>query len=148
MIKPIQLHNTFIGKGESTTRTILQTVLNLSYRETSEFLTPGIYSQISLPSLLNSNYQQNLDEIHKKSSVDFVVVTNRKQILAVYVNGIDHNGSLKSQRDSVRYSMLGKSGITVVVIPIYECQNIFQEKINYLSFLEICNILRIAGVKV
>jgi len=148
MLRPIQLHNTFIGKGEHSTKTILQTVLNLQDRETSEFPTPGIYSQISLPSLLNSDYIQNLDEIHKKSSVDFVIVTNRKQILAVYVNGADHNGFLKSQRDSVRYSMLGKSGITVVVIPIYECKNIFQEKINYLSFLEICNMLYMAEVKV
>ena len=147
MIRPIQLHNTFIGKGESTTKTILQTVLNLQEREVTEFPTPGIYSQISFPSLLNDSCRQNLDDIHRKSSVDFVLVTNRKQILAVYVNGKDHNGTIKSKRDSVRYSLLEQSKIIVVVIPSYECKNIFSEKLNYLSFLEVCSMLNIAGVK-
>jgi|APSaa5957512535_1039671.scaffolds.fasta_scaffold00674_11 hypothetical protein len=147
MIKPFQLHNTFIGKGEATTKTILQTVLNLQDREVQEFPTPGIYSQISFPSLLNNNCKENLGEIHRKSSVDFVVVTNKKQILAVYVNGKDHNGTIKSKRDSIRYSLLQKSKIIVVVIPSYECKNIFLEKLNYLSFLEICSMLQLAGVK-
>jgi len=147
-IKPIQLHNTFIGKGESTTKTILQIVLNVQERKIIEFPSPGVYSQISLPSLLNDDCNQNLDEIHKKSSVDFVVITNRKQILAVYVNGEDHNGEIKSKRDSIRYSMLEKSNIIIVKIPNYECKNIFSEKLNYLSFLEICHMLNLAGVKV
>ena len=97
--------------------------------------------------MLNSNCKKNLDDIHRKSSVDFVVVTNKKQILAVYVNGKDHNGTIKSKRDSVRYSLLQKSMILVVVIPSYECKNIFLEKLNYLSFLEVCNMLNLAGVK-
>lgn len=147
MIHPVQLQNTFIGKGEATTKTILQTVLNLQEREIAEFPTPGIYSQISFPSLLNSDCKNNLDDIHKKSSFDFVIVTNRKQILTVYVNGKDHNGTLKSKRDSVRYSLLQKSKILVVIIPSYECKNIFSEKLNYLSFLEICSMLKVAGVK-
>ena len=147
MIKPFQLHNTFIGKGEATTKTILQTILNLQDRKIQEFPTPGIYSQISFPSLLNNNCKENLGEIHKKSSVDLLVVTNKKQILAVYVNGQDHNGEIKSQRDSIRYSLLQQSKITVVKIPNYECVNVFLEKTNYLSFLEVCSMLYSAGVK-
>ena len=147
MIQPIQLNHTFIGKGENTTKTILQTVLNLQDREIQEFPTPGIYSQISFPSLLNSDSIENLDEIHRKSSVDLLVVTNKKQILAVYVNGQDHNGEIKSQRDSIRYSLLQQSKIIVVKIPNYECVNVFLEKTNYLSFLEVCSMLYSAGVK-
>lgn len=147
MIHPVQLHNTFIGKGEATTKTILQTVLNLQEREITEFPSPGIYSQISFPSLLNNNCKQNLDEIHRRSSVDFMVITNKKQILAVYVNGKDHNGIIKSKRDSIRYSLLQQSKVLVVIIPNYECRNVFSEKLNYLSFLEVCSMLRIAGVK-
>ena len=54
---------------------------------------------------------------------------------------------LFTKRDALRYSMLEKSNIIVVKIPNYECKNIFKEKINYLSFLEVCNMLYIVGVK-
>lgn len=74
MIRPtIQLHNTIIGQGESTTKTILQTVLNLQDKETKEFPTPEIYSQISFPSLLNHNYKQDHTRInqHKQQQHHF-----------------------------------------------------------------------------
>ncbi len=87
-------------------------------------------TQVPFKDLLSSEfYEDGLSERQKKESVDIVVWTLFGAI-CVRVNGGDHTGVLKSQRDSVQKKMLEWSGHKVVDLWFYDCPTLFKEELN------------------
>ena len=135
-----------IGAGEDTAYNIIKFAFNLESRLIREFPKPGIYRQMSIMKMLKDRIKKEIhfsDEF-KKHTVDIVICTDKKQIIAVYVNGYDHNGSLKSSRDSTKYDYLAMSKITTIILRKSECPQLFKENHNYISILEVCNAFAIS----
>ena len=140
-------NNQLIGAGEDTAYSILGFIFKLPGRKNSEFPEQGIYRQFPVMRLLKKKIIDEIgfSEEFKKHSVDIVVSTG-KQIIAIYVNGKDHNGILKSFRDSVKYDYLEMSGVKKVILRKSECKEMFKDLHNYKSILQICNGLETSGV--
>lgn len=135
-----------IGAGEDTAYNIIQFAFGLESRLTREFPKPGIYRQMSIMKLLKNRIKKEIhfsDEF-KKHTVDIVICTDKKQIIAIYVNGYDHNGYLKSSRDSTKYDYLAMSKVITVILRKSECPELFREHRNYISILEVCNAFAVS----
>lgn len=110
-----------IGKGE---KTVLSVVKEL-FGENAYYQT-----QIQFKDLLSEEfYAEGLSERQKKESVDIVIWT-LFDCVCVRVNGGDHTGVLKSQRDTVQKKMLEWSGNIVIDVWFYDCPTVFKEKLN------------------
>lgn len=142
-------YGNLIGAGEDTAFAILQFVFQLYHKDNNEFPIPGIYRQLSIMKLLDSKITNEIkfSKEFQRHAVDLVIVTPRKNIIAVYVNGCDHNGSIKSSRDALRHHYLQESKVATVILRKNECQELFKEKLNYESTLQVCNGLKTAEVK-
>jgi len=137
-----------IGAGEDTAYSILGFAFSLPPRKNAEFPEFGIYRQLNIMNLISKKISKeiNLSEEFKKHNIDIVISTG-KQIIAVYINGNDHNGILKSKRDSLKYDYLQQSNVNVVILRKSECKELFCERKNYLSILEVCNGLSTSKIK-
>lgn len=74
-------------------------------------------------------YEEGLSERQKKESVD-IVIWALFGCICVRVNGGDHTGILKSQRDTVQKKMLEWSGNKVVDVWFHDCPTVFKEQLN------------------
>jgi len=125
-----------IGKGEVTAVKILENIFGDCI---------FIRTQMQLKDLLSSEfYEDGLSERQKKETID-ITVYNGFQPLCVRVQGQDHTGVLKSQRDDVQKKMLEWSGNTVVDLWFHDCPILFKEKLNDESTKEVSDALKWAG---
>ena len=126
-----------IGKGEKTTVEILRDLLDNSHYY--------IATQVPFKTLLSHEfYEDGLSERQQKESVD-IVVYNGFQPLCIRVQGKDHTGILKSQRDLVQQKMLEWSGNIVVDLWFHDCTDLFKEKLNDNSIKEVVDALKWAN---
>jgi len=125
-----------IGKGEITTIEILREIFGDSI---------FIKTQSPLKELLSHEfYSEGLSERQQKETID-ITVYNGFQPLCIRVQGKDHTGILKSQRDSVQKKMLEWSGNIVIDLWFHDCPELFKEKLNDSSRKEVIDSLKWAN---
>jgi len=142
--------SSFIGKGERTVVEVLKMITKLHescipYLRLG-FQSPAIYTQVSMSNLLKPSLFEQLDPPHQKSSVDVVLLTPKQHIVCYRIQGKGHQGLHKAKFDVVQKKFLEDAGCYVVDIHIWECSNVFQEKINFMSFFEITDAMRRAAL--
>lgn len=83
-------------------------------------------------------------ERQRKETIDIVMYWNHQK-LAVRIQ--NEKGTQKMKCETTQSWELKNAGYTVVDIHEYECENVFKELKNYITYLEIFSALFRAGVK-
>lgn len=83
-------------------------------------------------------------ERQKKETVDIVMYWNHQKI-AVRVQ--NEKGELKMKSEITQSWELNNSEFLIADISEYECENVFKEQKNYITYLEIFSALYRAGLK-
>jgi hypothetical protein len=125
-----------IGAGEDTAVSILNDI----FKDGSK-----IIPQYPLIKILTEEYRDSLPESYLKHKVDIMVFTADKKI-AVRVQGKDHEGILKSARDTVQKKLLEWNGCVVVDLTWMECPYLFKEQKDENSYLEVMNAFKNSGL--
>jgi len=127
----------FIGKGE---RSALKILIELIGEE-------GDYkTQYPFKNLMRGDYVDTLSDRQTKETLDIVVFQDSKETIVIRVQGGDHTGILKSARDTVQKKMLEWNGCKVIDLWYYECPQLWKEKVNEASRLEVKTALLDAGL--
>lgn len=148
MISVRHKFDSHIGAGEVAAARVLGRLFGVPERVAADWPEPGIYSQIALGGLLSEADRWDLSPLHARSSIDILLRTRDGRSVAVYVNGPDHNGPLKSRRDGVRYEMLRRNGLRVLVLPSIECPRLFKEGDGWEAEAEVRSMLHSYRVEV
>ena len=125
-----------IGSGEDTAISILHDLYDGNTK---------IVPQYPLSKVLTEEYKDSLAESYLKHKIDIVVFTPEHKI-AVRVQGKDHDGVLKSARDTVQKQLLEWHDYKVVDLTWQECPYLFKEEKNENSYLEVKNAFSNAGL--
>ena len=129
-------HGNIIGVGEDTAVSILNDV----FKDGSK-----IIPQYPLRQLLTDDYIDSLAESYLKHKVDIMIFTKTKRIV-VRVQGKDHDGVLKSARDTVQKKLMEWNGCVVVDLTWQECPYLFKEQKDENSYLEVMNAFKDSGL--
>ena len=124
-----------IGAGEDTAILILEDI----------YKNAKIMPQYPLAMILTDEYKDSLSESYLKHKIDIMVFTPTRRI-AVRVQGKDHDGVLKSARDTVQKKLLEWHDCVVVDLLWVECPTLFAEKKDKNSYVEVTNSLKSAGL--
>ena len=131
-------HGNIIGVGEDTAVSILNDV----FKDGSK-----IIPQYPLRKLLTDDYIDSLAESYLKHKVDIMIFTKTKRIV-VRVQGKDHDGVLKSARDTVQKKLMEWNGCVVVDLTWQECPYLFKEQKDENSYLEVINAFEGSGLHI
>lgn len=129
-------HGNIIGVGEDTAVSILNDV----FKDGSK-----IIPQYPLRKLLADDYIDSLAESYLKHKIDIMIFTKTKKIV-VRVQGRDHEGILKSARDTVMKKLMEWNECVVVDLDWQECPYLFKEQKDENSYLEVMNALKGSGL--
>ena len=127
-----------IGAGEDTAVAILEELNALN-------TNVEIIRQQPLVGLLKDEFKDSLAESYLKHKIDIMLVGLDKPVV-VRVQGKDHEGILKSARDTVQKKILEWHNCIVVDLNWYDCPNLFKEKLNDGSIQEVKNALSSSGI--
>ena len=127
-----------IGVGETTAISILNDVFKDSTK---------IIPQYPLIKLLADDYIDSLAESYLKHKVDIMIFTADKKIV-VRVQGKDHDGVLKSARDTVQKKLMEWNDCVVVDLTWQECPYLFKEQKDENSYLEVMNAFKSSGLNI
>lgn len=143
----------FIGAGEKSAFMIISNLTNLPFVEQNKLFfstRSGIFKQIPIQYLLNSDDLTDLSEAHKKGSIDICMKIN-DMIIAVRIQGKGHGEGLKgigkARHDKVQKRIISKY-CQVVDILHQECIELFKENVNETSVKEIRDAFITAGVDI
>ena len=125
-----------IGVGEDTAVSILNDI----FKDGSK-----VIPQYPLVKLLTDDYIDSLAESYLKHKVDIMIFTKTKKIV-VRVQGKDHDGVLKSARDTVQKKLMEWNDCVVVDLTWQECPYLFKEQKDENSYLEVMNALESSGL--
>ena len=128
-----------IGAGEDTAVEILKE-LYISNKNVE------VIRQKPLLELLTEDFKDSLEESYLKHKIDIMIIRETKKPIVVRVQGKDHEGILKSARDTVQKKILEWHNCIVVDLNWYDCPNLFKEKLNDGSKEEVKNALLSSGV--
>ncbi len=129
----------WIGKGEDSALIILQGLLNKGH----------FIRQIKLSDIIKcKDYPEKLSERQQKETIDilFQPYFEGKDI-AVRVQDSRHRGQGLARADRHQRDILEACSVTVVDLHQNECPELFKERVNYISILEVCQALKLAKVK-
>ena len=129
-------HGNIIGVGEDTAVSILNDI----FKDGSK-----IIPQYPLRKLLADDYIDSLAESYLKHKIDIMIFTKTKKIV-VRVQGRDHEGILKSARDTVQKKLMEWNGCVVVDLTWQECPYLFKEQKDENSYLEVMNAFKDSGL--
>ena len=132
-------HGNIIGVGEDTAISILNDV----FKDGSK-----IIPQYPLRKLLTSDYIDSLAESYLKHKVDILIFRPGGMKIAVRVQGRDHEGIMKSARDTVQKKLMEWNGCVVVDLTWQECPYLFKEQKDENSYLEVINAFEGSGVHI
>lgn len=123
-----QLHtvNPFIGRGEKTAKTILETV----------FPSAIMYTQVPIIQMISTSVYDFYDPVHQKSSVD-IVMEWRNKVYGIRIQDKHHTGAISSRKDSIQRKDMEDNGVIVIDIFEREAPNLFKNTLNYKSYLEV-----------
>ena len=127
-----------IGAGEDTAVAILEELNALN-------TNLEIIRQQPLVGLLKDEFKDSLAESYLKHKIDIMLVGLDKPVV-VRVQGKDHEGILKSARDTVQKKILEWHNCIVVDLNWYDCPNLFKEELNDDSREEVKSALYSLGV--
>ena len=127
----------FIGVGETTAVDILNDILP----KKSEIKT-----QYPLRELLSDDFLDSLDDKYLKHRIDIIVFKAYTKPVIVRVQGKDHEGVIKSARDTVQKKIMEWNGCTVVDLNWYDCPCLFKEEKNDCSIDEVKTALENSGL--
>lgn len=127
-----------IGAGEDTAVAILEELNALN-------TNVEIIRQQPLVGLLKDEFKDSLAESYLKHKIDIMLVGLDKPVV-VRVQGKDHEGILKSARDTVQKKILEWHNCIVVDLNWYDCPNLFKEELNDDSREEVKSALYSLGV--
>ena len=123
-----------IGTGEDTAVEIL-----------NEFYISNknveVIRQKPLLELLTDEFKDSLGDPYLKHKIDIMIIRESGKPIVVRVQGKDHEGILKSARDTVQKKILEWHNCIVVDLNWYDCPNLFKEKLNDGSIQEVKNAL-------
>jgi len=122
-----------IGAGEDTAVEILKE-LYISNKNVE------VIRQQPLVGLLTEEFKESLAESYLKHKIDIMIIGLDKPVV-VRVQGKDHEGVLKSARDTVQKKILEWHNCIVVDLNWYDCPNLFKEELNDGSIQEVNNAL-------
>ena len=122
-----------IGAGEDTAVEILKE-LYISNKNVE------VIRQQPLVGLVTEEFKESLAESYLKHKIDIMIIGLDKPVV-VRVQGKDHEGVLKSARDTVQKKILEWHNCIVVDLNWYDCPNLFKEKLNDGSIQEVKNAL-------
>ena len=126
-----------IGVGEDTAVSIL----NDLFKDGSK-----IIPQYPLIKLLTDDYIDSLAESYLKHKVDILIFSPGGRKIAVRVQGKDHDGVMKSARDTVQKKLMEWNGCVVVDLTWQECPYLFNEQKDENSYLEVMNAFKSSGL--
>ena len=126
-----------IGAGEDTAVSIL----NDLFKDGSK-----IIPQYPLIKLLTDDYIDSLAESYLKHKVDILIFSPGGRKIAVRVQGKDHDGVMKSARDTVQKKLMEWNGCIVVDLTWQECPYLFKEQKDENSYLEVMNAFKDSGL--
>ena len=126
-----------IGVGEDTAVSIL----NDLFKDGSK-----IIPQYPLIKLLTDDYIDSLAESYLKHKVDILIFSPGGRKIAVRVQGKDHEGVMKSARDTVQKKLMEWNGCVVVDLDWQECPYLFKEQKDENSYLEVMNAFKNSGL--
>lgn len=132
-------HGNIIGVGEDTAISILNDV----FKDGSK-----IIPQYPLRKLLTSDYIDSLAESYLKHKVDILIFRPGGMKIAVRVQGRDHEGIMKSARDTVQKKLMEWNGCVVVDLTWQECPYLFKEQKDENSYLEVINAFEGSGLHI
>ena len=127
-----------IGAGEDTAVAILEELNALN-------TNVEIIRQQPLVGLLKDEFKDSLADSYLKHKIDIMIIGLDKPVV-VRVQGKDHEGVLKSARDTVQKKILEWHNCIVVDLNWYDCPNLFKEKLNDGSREEVKNALSSLGI--
>jgi len=127
-----------IGAGEDTTAAILEELYTLN-------TNVEIKRQQPLTNLLTEEFKNSLAESYLKHKIDIMIIGLDKPVV-IRVQGKDHEGVLKSARDTVQKKILEWHNCIVVDLNWYDCPILFKEELNDGSRDEVKNALSSSGV--
>ena len=128
-----------IGTGEDTAVEILNE-LYISNKNVE------VIRQKPLLELLTDEFKDSLGEPYLKHKIDIMIIRESGKPIVVRVQGKDHEGILKSARDTVQKKILEWHNCIVVDLNWYDCPNLFKEELNDDSREEVKSALYSLGV--
>ena len=125
-----------IGVGEDTAISIITDI----FKDNTK-----IVPQYPLIKLLTKDYIDSLSESYLKHKIDIMIFASDQKIV-VRVQGKDHEGVLKSARDTVQKKILEWHDCVVVDLTWQECPYLFKEQKDENSYLEVMNAFKSSGL--
>ena len=116
-----------IGQGEVAAVEIIKDMFGNS----CEYLT-----QVKLSDMVSPDYLETLSDRQLKETIDIVVDTGF-QYLAIRVQDKHHSSARMATIDNIQKLMLEWNGWKVIDIWHYECKELWKDKVNKKSRLEL-----------
>ena len=116
-----------IGQGEMAALKIVKDMFGNS----SEYMT-----QVKLSNMVSPEYLETFSERQLKETIDIVVVTPF-EFLAIRIQDKHHASARMSSIDNVQKLMLEWNGWKVIDVWHYECKELWKDKVNAKSRLEL-----------
>lgn len=69
----------------------------------------------------------------------------KENLFTIRVQGKDHKGDIKARKDRIQKKDMEDTGTNVIDILFRECPNIFDERLNWDSIIEFCNMMKMGG---
>ena len=116
-----------IGQGEMAALKIVKDMFGNS----SEYLT-----QVKLSNMVSPEYLETFSDRQLKETIDIVVVTPF-EFLAIRIQDKHHASARMSSIDNIQKLMLEWNGWKVIDVWHYECKELWKDKVNAKSRLEL-----------
>jgi hypothetical protein len=116
-----------IGQGEMAALKIVKDMFGNS----SEYMT-----QVKLSNMVSPEYLETFSERQLKETIDIVVVTVF-EFLAIRIQDKHHASARMSSIDNIQKLMLEWNGWKVIDVWHYECKELWKDKVNAKSRLEL-----------
>ena len=116
-----------IGQGEVATLEIMKEMFGNS----SEYMT-----QVKLSNMVTPEYLETFSDRQLKETIDIVVVTLFEN-LAIRVQDKHHASARMATIDNIQKNMLEWNGWKVIDIWYYECKELWKDRVNEKSRLEL-----------
>ena len=125
-----------IGQGEVAALEIVKDMFGNS----SEYMT-----QVKLSDMVTPEYLETFSDRQLKETIDIVVVTVF-ECLAIRVQDKHHASPRMATIDNIQKKMLEWNGWKVVDIWHYECKELWKDKVNAKSRLELENAIKESSI--
>ena len=125
-----------IGRGEDTAKAILKIFYP---KEKAE-----IHTQLKVSYLVKED--ERMGEMQGKRTVDLYMYYRKRDFVIRVQGKMNHTGEIAGKKDRLQKELLERHKIKVIDLSFLECPELFKERVNLHSILEVGNILKNEGV--